>query len=229
MAKLLDDVDLDFVLVGDSLGMVVLGYPDTTSVRMEDMLHHTRAVARGATKTWIVADLPAGSYPSPEAAVENSAQLIEAGADAVKIEGGRECLRIVLAIREAGIPVVGHLGMLPQRVREEGGYHIKGRSAEAATNLLADAKALNEAGVSAVVLELVHPPVAEEISRSIQIPTIGIGSGPACDGQILVLHDVIGLFPWFRPRFAKVRADLASEVTRSAAEFVAATRSETGE
>ncbi len=225
MAKLLDDVGLDFLLVGDSLGMVVLGYPDTTSVRMEDMLHHTRAVARGATRTWIVADLPAGSYPSPEAAVENSAQLIEAGADAVKIEGGRECLRIVLAIREAGIPVVGHLGMLPQRVREEGGYHIKGRSEEAAANLLADAKALDEAGVSAVVLELVHPPVAEDISRSIRIPTIGIGSGPACDGQILVLHDVIGLFPWFRPRFAKVRADLASEVTRSAAEFVAATLS----
>ena len=225
MAKLLDDADLDFLLVGDSLGMVVLGYPDTTGVRMEDMLHHTRAVARGATKTWIVSDLPAGSYPTPEAAVENSLRLIEAGADAVKIEGGRECLRIVLAIRAAGIPVVGHLGMLPQRVREEGGYHIKGRSETEAANLVADAVALDEAGVSAVVLELVHPPVAEAISRAVKIPTIGIGSGPSCDGQILVLHDVIGLFPWFRPRFAKARADLASEVTRSAAEFVAATRS----
>jgi len=225
MAKLLDEVDLDFLLVGDSLGMVVLGYPDTTSVRMEDMLHHTRAVARGATKTWIVSDLPAGSYPSPEAAVENSALLIEAGADAVKIEGGRECLRIVLAIRAAGIPVVGHLGMLPQRVREEGGYHIKGRSETEAGSLIADAMALDEAGVSAVVVELVHPPVAEKISQSVRIPTIGIGSGPSCDGQILVLHDVIGLFPWFRPRFAKMRADLASEVTRSAAEFVATTRS----
>ena len=227
MAKLLDEADLDFLLVGDSLGMVVLGYPDTTTVRMEDMLHHTRAVARGATKTWIVSDLPAGSYPSPEAAVENSALLIEAGADAVKIEGGRECLRIVLAIREAGIPVVGHLGMLPQRVREEGGYHIKGRSEEESGNLIADAMALDEAGVSAVVLELVHPPVAEKISRAVKIPTIGIGSGPSCDGQILVLHDVIGLFPWFRPRFAQVRADLAAEVTRSALEFVAATRSGT--
>lgn len=224
-AKLLDETDLDFLLVGDSLGMVVLGYPDTTSVRMEDMLHHTRAVARGATKTWIVSDLPAGSYPSPEAAVENSALLIKAGADAVKIEGGRECLRIVLAIRAAGIPVVGHLGMLPQRVREEGGYHIKGRSETEAGSLIADAMALDEAGVSAVVVELVHPPVAEKISQSVRIPTIGIGSGPSCDGQILVLHDVIGLFPWFRPRFAKMRADLASEVTRSAAEFVAATRS----
>lgn len=225
MAKLLDDADLDFLLVGDSLGMVVLGHPDTTGVRMEDMLHHTRAVARGATKTWIVSDLPARSYPSPETAVENSLRLIEAGADAVKIEGGRECLRIVLAIRAAGIPVIGHLGMLPQRVREEGGYHIKGRSEAEAVSLLADARALDEAGASAVVLELVHPPVAEKISQAIKIPTIGIGSGPSCDGQILVLHDVIGLFPWFRPRFAKARADLASEVTRSAAEFVTATRS----
>lgn len=226
MAKLLDEVDLDFLLVGDSLGMVVLGYPDTTSVRMEDMIHHTKAVARGATRTWIVSDLPAGSYPSPEAAVENSARLIEAGADAVKIEGGRECLRIVLAIRAAGIPVVGHLGMLPQRVREEGGYHIKGRSEPEAESLVADAIALDGAGVSAVVLELVHPPIAAKISRSIQIPTIGIGSGPSCDGQILVLHDVVGLFPWFRPRFAKVRADLASEVKRAASEFVSVTRME---
>lgn len=225
MAKLLDDADLDFLLVGDSLGMVVLGYPDTTSVRMEDMLHHTRAVARGATKTWIVTDLPAGSYPSPEAAVENSLRLIEAGADAVKIEGGRECLRIVLAIRAEGIPVVGHLGMLPQRVREEGGYHIKGRSESEAASLVADAIALDEADVSAVVLELVHPPIADKISQAVKIPTIGIGSGLKCDGQILVLHDVIGLFPWFRPRFAEARADLASEVRRSAAEFVAATRS----
>ncbi len=224
-AKLLDEGGLDFLLVGDSLGMVVLGHPDTTSVRMEDMLHHTRAVARGAVQTWIVSDLPAGSYPSPEAAVENSARLIEAGADAVKIEGGRECLRIVQAIRTAGIPVVGHLGMLPQRVREEGGYHIKGRSDLEADNLLADAKALDDAGVSAVVLELVHPPIAEKITQAVKIPTVGIGSGPSCDGQILVLHDVIGLFPWFRPRFAKARADVAAEIQRAASEFVASTRS----
>lgn len=223
-AKLLDEVGLDFLLVGDSLGMVVLGHPDTTSVRMEDMLHHTRAVARGAVRTWIVSDLPAGSYPSPEAAVENSARLIEAGADAVKIEGGRECLRIVQAIRTAGIPVVGHLGMLPQRVREEGGYHIKGRSDLEADNLLADAKALDDAGVSAVVLELVHPPIAEKITQAVKIPTVGIGSGPSCDGQILVIHDVIGLFPWFRPRFAKARADVAAEIQRAASEFIASTR-----
>ncbi len=227
-AKLLDGAGLDFLLVGDSLGMVVLGHPDTTSVRMEDMLHHTRAVARGAMQTWIVSDLPAGSYPSPEAAVENSARLIEAGADAVKIEGGRECLRIVQAIRAAGIPVVGHLGMLPQRVREEGGYHIKGRSDLEADNLLADARALDDAGVSAVVLELVHAPLAEKLTRVLKIPTIGIGSGASCDGQILVIHDVIGLFPWFRPRFAKARADVAAEIQRAASEFVASTRQVAG-
>lgn len=224
-ARLLDEADLDVILVGDSLGMVVLGYQDTTSVRMEDMLHHTRAVARGASRAWIVTDLPAESCPSPEAAAENSARLIGAGADAVKIEGGRECLRMVEAIRAAGIKVVGHLGMLPQRVREEGGYRIKGRSETEAEKLLGDAKALEAAGTSAIVLELVHPPVAEKITAALKIPTIGIGSGPACDGQILVTHDVLGLFPWFRPKFAKARADVAAEIRRAAAEFVAATRS----
>lgn len=225
MARILDDAGLDFLLVGDSLGMVVLGYPDTTSVTMEDMVHHTRAVARGAVKTWVVSDLPKGSHPDPETAVQNAARLIQAGADAVKVEGGRECLPMIQAILGQGIPVVGHLGMLPQRVREEGGYRIKGRSESEAGGLDADAAALDEAGVSAIVLELVHPPVAERISRALAVPTIGIGSGLGCDGQILVLHDVVGLFPWFRPRFATARAELAAEVARSAAEFVAATRS----
>ncbi|MEI6280282.1 MAG: 3-methyl-2-oxobutanoate hydroxymethyltransferase [Verrucomicrobiae bacterium] len=222
-ARLLDEAGLDIILVGDSLGMVVLGYPDTTSVRMEDMLHHTRAVARGVGRAWVVADLPAGSCPSPEEAAENSARLVEAGADAVKIEGGR--MRTVGAIRAAGIAVVGHLGMLPQRVREEGGYRIKGRSDAEAEKLLSDAKSLEEAGIGALVLELVHPPVAERISAALKIPTIGIGSGPGCDGQILVTHDMLGLFPWFRPKFAKARADVAGEIRRAAAEFIAATRS----
>jgi len=221
-ARVLDEADLDIILVGDSLGMVVLGHPDTTSVRMEDMLHHTRAVARGVSRAWVVADLPAESCPSPETAAENSARLVEAGADAVKIEGA--ALRMVEAIRAAGIEVVGHLGMLPQRVREEGGYRIKGRSEAEAESLLRDAKALEEAGVSALVLELVHPPVAEQITTSVRIPAIGIGSGSACDGQILVLHDMIGLFPWFRPKFASARADVAGEIRRAAEEFVAATR-----
>jgi len=227
-ARLLDEAGLDLILVGDSLGMVVLGYPDTTMVRMEDMLHHTRAVARGVTRTWVVTDLPAGSIPTAEAAAENARRLVEAGADAVKIEGGHECVRIVEAIRQADIPVVGHLGMLPQRVREEGGYRIKGRSEAEADRILTDSLALERAGVCAIVLELIHPPVAVEISRSLKIPTIGIGSGPDCDGQILVVHDVVGMFPWFRPSFAKVRADVAGEIRRAAAEFVEATRRGSG-
>lgn len=224
-ARLLDEVGLDIILVGDSLGMVVLGYPDTTMVRMDDMLHHTRAVARGVSDAWVVADLPAGSCPSPEAAAENSLRLIEAGADAVKMEGGQECLRIAEAIRMAGVPVIGHLGMLPQRVREEGGYRVKGRSEAEAERLLADALALQHVGICALVLELVHAPIAAEITRQLAIPTVGIGSGEDCDGQILVTHDVIGMFPWFRPKFARARADVAGEIRRAVGEYVAATRS----
>lgn len=223
-ARLLDDCGLDFLLVGDSLGMVVLGLPDTTQVTMADMIHHTKAVARGAAKTIVVSDMPAGSCLSPESALENARQLRLAGADAVKIEGGSSLLPAIKAILAAGIPVIGHLGMLPQQVREEGGYHIKGRHAEEADRLRADASALDAAGVDAIVLELVHPPVAQEISRSVTCPSIGIGSGDGCDGSILVLHDLIGLFPWFRPKFAKPRADIATEILRAAREYVAAAK-----
>lgn len=210
--------------MGDSLGMVVLGYPDTTQVRMEHMIHHTEAVARGAKKTWIVADLPSKSYATPEMAAANARRLIEAGSDAVKVEGGRECQTIIEAILAAGYPLMGHLGMLPQRVVEEGGYRIKGKGDPEAASLLEDALALDRLGVSAIVLELVHPPLAEAITRQVAAPTVGIGSGPGCDGQILVLHDVIGLFPWFRPRFAQVRADVAGEITHAAAAFVSSVR-----
>ncbi len=223
-ARLLDICDLDFLLVGDSLGMVVLGYPDTTHVRIEHMLHHTEAVARGAKQTWIVADLPAQSYLTPSSALANSRRLIDAGADSVKIEGGRECLPMIEAIRGAEIPLVGHLGMLPQRVLEEGGYRIKGKSDTEATGLLEDAQALDEMGVSAIVLELVHAPLAQTLTSQIAAPTIGIGSGPGCDGQILVLHDVIGLSPWFRPRFAQARADVASSIQSAVQGFVAEVR-----
>lgn len=218
-ARILDEVGLDFLLVGDSLGMVVLGYSDTTGVTMEEMLHHTRAVARGAEKTWVVADLPSGSCITPKMAVKNSKRLIEAGADAVKIEGA--CLPVIEAILGADIPLVGHLGMLPQSVRKEGGYHIKGKSPDQARGLLAEAIALDQAGISAIVLELVHPSTAAGISRNVRVPTIGIGSGPDCDGQILVLHDVIGLSPWFRPKFAKARADVAAGIQKAAREFQA--------
>ena len=218
-ARVLDGCGLDLLLVGDSLGMVVLGQPDTTQVTMADMLHHTRAVARGSEKTLIAADLPAGSCATPDLAVKNSRLLREAGADLVKIEGGREILPMVQAIIAEGIPVIGHLGMLPQRVVEEGGYRIKGKSDTEAERLAADAQALAEAGVQALVLELVHAPLAAQITRAVPCPTIGIGSGKDCDGNILVFHDLVGLFPWFRPKFATPRADLAGEIERAVGEF----------
>ena len=216
---MLDGCGLDLLLVGDSLGMVVLGQPDTTQVTMADMIHHTRAVARGSEKTLIAADLPAGSCATPDLAVKNSRLLREAGADLVKIEGGREILPMVQAIIAEGIPVIGHLGMLPQRVVEEGGYRIKGKSDTEAERLAADAQALAESGVQALVLELVHAPLAAQITRAVPCPTIGIGSGKDCDGNILVFHDLVGLFPWFRPKFATPRADLAGEIERAVGEF----------
>ena len=218
-ARLLDECGLDFLLVGDSLGMVVLGHPDTTQVTMEDMIHHTRAVARGVTKTLVAADLPAGSCRTTSLAVENSCKLREAGADLVKIEGGSECLPAIEAILADGIPLIGHLGMLPQRVVEEGGYHIKGKSTAEAERLVFDALAIDQAGASAIVLELVHAPLAAEISKKTSCPTIGIGSGKECDGGILVTHVLIGLFPWFRPKFAQPRADVATTIQQAVREY----------
>jgi 3-methyl-2-oxobutanoate hydroxymethyltransferase len=220
MGRLLDELDLDLILVGDSLGMVVLGHPDTTEVTLGDMVHHTKAVARGVTKTLLVADLSAHSADSPEKAVKSAKELIAAGARAVKIEGGSEIVPIVKAIITESIPVLGHIGMLPQRVREEGGYKIKGKTPQQADRLLEDARALSEAGVFGIVAELVSPPLAEEISKSIPIPTIGIGSGEGCDGQILVTYDLLGLFPWFKPKFVQPKADLASEIRRAVGSYV---------
>jgi len=212
LAKMLDEAGVPFLLVGDSLGMVVLGYPDTTLVTMADMEHHVQAVARAKPQALVVADLPFGSYNSVAEAVTNARRLVAAGAEAVKAEGGRAILPQVQAITSAGVPYCGHLGMLPQHVREEGGYHIKGRTETEREALLADARALESAGAFAVVLEIVTPPVATEITASLAIPTIGIGSGPECDGQILVTLDLVGLFPWFTPRFVKPRANCAAEI-----------------
>lgn len=196
MAKLLDEAGIPFIHVGDSLGMVVLGYPDTTQVTMADMEHHVGAVARARPRALIAADMPFQSYQTPAMAVENAKRLVAAGAEAVKAEGGRDIIEQVRAIVAAGIPFCGHLGMLPQHVREEGGYHIKGKKDDEPRHLLEDAKLLAEAGVFAIVLELVTPSVAKNISESISIPTIGIGSGGDCDGQVLVTPDLIGLMPW---------------------------------
>ena len=217
MAKLLDETGVPLLLVGDSVGMVVLGYPDTTRVTMSEMEHHVRAAARAKTNALLGGDLPFKSYETVEDAVANAQRLAAAGAEYVKAEGGREILPQVKAIIAAGIPFCGHLGMLPQHVLEEGGYHIKGKKDAEHQALLDDAKALADAGAFAIVLELVTPPVAKEISEKISVPTIGIGSGPDCDGQILVTHDLIGTFPWFTPRFVKPRANCAAEIKSAVA------------
>jgi 3-methyl-2-oxobutanoate hydroxymethyltransferase len=219
MARLLDECGVPLLLVGDSVGMVVLGYPDTTHVTLAEMLHHTRAVARARTSALVGADLPFKSYETPESAVANARQLAAAGAEFVKAEGGREILPQVQAILAAGIPFCGHLGMLPQHVLEEGGYHIKGRQEAEHQALIADALALAAAGAFAIVLELVTPPVARELSAQVSVPTIGIGSGADCDGQILVTHDLTGSFPWFTPRFVKPRANCAAEIKTAVSEW----------
>jgi 3-methyl-2-oxobutanoate hydroxymethyltransferase len=211
MARLLDEAGIPLLLVGDSLGMLVLGYPDTTHVTMEQMEHHVRAAARARPKGLLAADLPYRSYETPEQAVENGRRLLAAGAEAVKAEGGRSILPQVRALVAEGIPFLGHLGMLPQHVLEEGRYRIKGRNEEQRLGLLADAKALEDAGAFGIVLELVVPAVAEQITASLSIPTIGIGSGAGCDGQILVTPDLLGMFPWFTPRFVLQRMNGAEQ------------------
>src|SRR6266568_6411242 len=219
MARLLDEVGIPLMLVGDSLGMVVLGYPDTTRVTMADMEHHVRAVARARPRSLVVADLPYGCYETIENAEANAKRLVTAGAEAVKAEGGRQILNQARAIMAAGIPFLGHLGMLPQSVREEGGYHVKGKVASEREALLADAQALAQAGAFALILELVAPPVARELTQTIPIPTIGIGSGPECDGQILVTTDLLGTFPWFTPKFVKPRLNAADQMRAAIEEW----------
>lgn len=226
-ARLLDEAEVDLLLVGDSLGMVVLGFPDTTHVTMEHMLHHTAAVARAKPKALLVADLPFHSYDTEELALENAKRLMAAGAEAVKLEGGVHQADIIRTLVEAGIPVIGHLGMLPQRVVEEGGYRKKGKTPEQVEELLRGAQAITWAGVSAIVLESVVPKTAKLITDSIDVPTIGIGCGDGnCDGEVAVVTDLIGSFPWFVPPFARPEADI-SPLIRTAVERYVARVSET--
>jgi len=212
MTRLLDDAGIPLILVGDSLGMVVLGYPDTTRVTMEDMEHHVRAAARAAPKALLAADLPYHSYETAANAIKNARRLQTAGAEAVKAEGGREIIPQVKAIVGSGIPFIGHLGMLPQHVLEEGGYRVKGRKDAEHQALLADADALVEAGAFAIVLELVTAAVAGEVSQRIPIPTIGIGAGPDCDGQILVTPDLLGMLPWYSLKHVKPKLNAAEQM-----------------
>ncbi len=214
MTRLVDETGVPLILVGDSLGMVVLGYVDTTLVTLEEMEHHVRAAARAKPRALLVADMPYHSYQTPSEALKNARRLVAAGADAVKAEGGRAIEKQVRAIVGARIPFLGHLGMLPQSVREEGGYHVKGKVEAERQGLLADARALVSAGAFGVVLELVTPAMAKELTREIPIPTIGIGSGRDCDGQILVIHDLLGLFPWFTPKFVKPKLNAAEQMRK---------------
>ncbi|HAJ27218.1 MAG TPA: 3-methyl-2-oxobutanoate hydroxymethyltransferase [Syntrophus sp. (in: bacteria)] len=201
----MDSVGVDIFLVGDSLGMVVLGYDSTLPVTMEDMLHHTKAVARGTQQAMVIGDMPFMSYQvSPEEGVRNAGRFLqEAGAQAVKLEGGREVAEVTRRIAAAGIPVMAHIGLTPQSVHQLGGYKVQGKGDKAGQRLIEDAKILEEAGAFAIVLECVPKGLAKEITASLQIPTIGIGAGVDCDGQVLVTHDMLGLFERFTPKFVK--------------------------
>lgn len=214
-ARLCDEAGVQLILVGDSLGMMVAGCEDTTSVTLAQMIYHTTIVRRGVKNAVVLADLPIHTYDTPDEALASARQLVAAGADAVKLEGGFDQIAQVEAITGAGIPLCAHLGMLPQRVREEGGYKKKGRSEEEARSLVAAALALEAAGAFAIVLESIVAQVAAEMSDRLGIPTIGIGSGHHCDGQVRVVHDVTGAYPWFVPPFARVHGNVA-EVTRGA-------------
>jgi 3-methyl-2-oxobutanoate hydroxymethyltransferase len=221
-ALAMDQAGVDIILVGDSLGMVVLGYPTTLPVTMEDMLHHCRAVSRGAHAALLVGDMPFMSYQvSPQEALRNAGRFLqEAGMDAVKLEGGRERLEAIRSIVSAGIPVMGHIGLTPQSVNQIGGFRPQGRDASAARRLLEDALVLQEAGCFSLVLESLPARLAQLISERLEIPTIGIGAGVGCDGQVLVTHDLLGLFERFTPRFVKKYADLHAEMKRAFTEYI---------
>jgi len=217
MAKIMDNSDINGILVGDSVGMVCLGYEDTISVTMEDMIHHTKAVARGAQNALVVADMPFMSYQtSVYDAVFNAGRLMKEGrAQAIKLEGGVDMCDRIEAITKASIPVMAHIGLTPQSVNSLGGFKVQGKSEEAAKELIEAAKAVEKAGAFAVVLECVPAKLAEIVSKEISIPTIGIGAGANCDGQILVYQDMLGMFSDFTPKFVKKYADLGSVMTEA--------------
>lgn len=222
MAKLIDEADINGILVGDSLGMVCLGYEDTLSVTMEDMIHHTKAVSRAAKNALVVGDMPFMSYQtSVYDAVYNAGRLVKEGrAQAVKLEGGSAVSEQVKAIVNAGIPVMGHIGLTPQSVNAFGGFKVQGKSEAAAKKLIEEAKLLEEAGAFSIVLECIPRNLAEIISNRISIPTIGIGAGEGCDGQILVYQDILGMFGDFKPKFVKQYADLGSIMKAAFTEYI---------
>jgi 3-methyl-2-oxobutanoate hydroxymethyltransferase len=220
-ARLLDDAGVDILLVGDSLGMVVLGYDTTLPVTLEEMAHHTRAVARGARRALVVADMPYGSFHvSAEEAVRNALRLVkESGAAAVKLEGGERRMELIARLVEAEIPVMAHIGLTPQSFHALGGFKVQGKTARAAEELERDAHAVEAAGAFSVVLESIPRELAARITRELRIPTIGIGAGPECDGQVLVFHDFAGLSLGHTPKFARRYAELGESISRAAREF----------
>jgi 3-methyl-2-oxobutanoate hydroxymethyltransferase len=215
-AKILDEVGIDVLLIGDSLGMVVLGYDDTKSVIMEDMIRHTEAVARASKNALVVSDMPFRSFENKENAVKNAKLFIKAGADAVKLEGGLEVIEVTKAIVDKGINVMGHIGLTPQTAKE---FKVQGKDKESAKKLIEDAKALDKAGCFSIVLECVPLNLAKKITQAVPIPIIGIGAGPYCDGQVLVIHDILGLFERFKPKFVKRYANLSDEIRKAVSEY----------
>ncbi len=217
MAEYIDSAGIDAILVGDSVGMVLLGYDSTIPVTMEEMLHHIKAVKRGTKHAFLIGDMPFMSYQvSCENAVQNAGRFIkEGGCDAVKVEGGREMLPRIKAIIDSGIPVLGHIGLTPQSVNKLGGYKVQGTDPASAKKLIRDASALADGGCFALILECVPSPLAGKITRNISIPTIGIGAGEQCDGQILVTHDIIGYLDRFSPKFVKKYSDVGEIIQRS--------------
>ncbi|MDR0357098.1 MAG: 3-methyl-2-oxobutanoate hydroxymethyltransferase [Clostridiales Family XIII bacterium] len=226
-AKLMDESGVNSLLVGDSLGMVMLGYPDTLSVTMEDIIHHTRAVSRGAENALVIGDMPFMSYQvSVAQAVENAGRLIkEGGAQAVKLEGGVTVTEQIRAIVRASVPVVAHIGLTPQSVNAFGGFKVQGKSTEAARSLIEDALAIEEAGAFAVVLEAIPSSVAKLITEAVSIPTIGIGAGRHCDGQVLVYQDMLNLFGNLKPKFVKIFGDAGAVMRDAFASYIEETKS----
>jgi 3-methyl-2-oxobutanoate hydroxymethyltransferase len=226
-ARLLDEAGVDIILVGDSVGMAVLGYDSTLPVTLDEMLHHVRAVRRGTRHALLVADMPYGSFHvSIEDSVRNAMRLVkEGGAEAVKVEGGERRLELIHRLVEAEIPVMGHVGLTPQSINAMGGFHVQGKSMDAARHVERDARAVEAAGAFAVVLESMPRELAASITRQLRIPTIGIGAGPDCDGQVLVFHDLVGLTEGYTPKFVRRYADLSAEITRAVTEYCGDVRS----
>src|SRR3979490_424243 len=224
-ARLVAEAGVDLILVGDSLGMVVLGYDSTVPVTLDEMVHHTRAARRGAPQAFLIADLPFLSYGAVETALASAARLMkEAGADSVKLEGGVEVVPIVEALVRAGVPVMGHVGLTPQTASALGGYKLQGKDEAQARRIVDDAAALEAAGCWGVVLELVPAPLAKLVTQRIGIPTIGIGAGADCDGQVLVFHDVVGTFSGFTPTFVKRYAEAGAAIRDALARYAAEVR-----